>query len=108
MPNYNPALTRVLYDGAKVTVADSTLLTPFTTQAHVVGPDPSGNPPSITVQNKSALVATVQVSTDDVDADYVTYNTVAAGAVQPIPMPDGMFFRISLPSAPAAAVVVMR
>jgi hypothetical protein len=108
MPNYSTATTRALYDGAKVTLADSTLVTPFTTQAHVVGSDPSGNPPTITIQNKSALVATVQVSTDDVDADYVTYNTVAAGALIVLPIPDGLFFRLSLPSAPAAAIVVAR
>ena len=108
MPNYNTALTRALFDGAKATMADTTLLTPFTTQAFCVGPDPSGNPPTITIQNKSSEAAPVEISTDDVDADYVAFNSVAAGTVAVLPIPDGVFFRLALSAAPDAAIVVTR
>ena len=108
MPNYNPAITRVLYDGAKATMADATLVTPFTSQAFCVGPDPSGNPPSVTIQNKSSAAAPVEISTDDVDADYDAFNSVPANSVAVLPIPDGVFFRLALAAAPSGAIVVTR
>jgi hypothetical protein len=109
MPNYNAGLaTRSMWRGAGGVMADSTLVTPFTTNAYLISPDPSAVPPSITVDNPSSEAVVVQSSAVDRDAQYATLSTVAAGTSALISIPEGLYFRLSMAAAPSAGVTVTR
>jgi hypothetical protein len=108
MPNYNPALTRSLWAGAQETLADSTLASPYTTVAVFPGPDPSGNPPSLTFFNTTPVAAAIYVATVDADGNYVADGTVsvAAGAVLNVPAPFP-FVRALMAGAVASGTLVV-
>jgi hypothetical protein len=109
MPNYNAGLaTRSMWRGAGGVMADSTLVTPFTTNAYLISPDPSAVPPSITVNNPSSESVVVQASAVDVDAQYATLSTVTATTSALISIPEGLYFRLSMAAAPSASVTVTR
>ena len=107
MPNYNPALTRSLWAGGQETLADSTLASPYTTVAVAPGPDPSGNPPSLTFFNTTGEAATIQAANQDVDGDYVTFNSVAAGAVAVVPTGNVPFVRALMAGAVASGTLIV-
>jgi hypothetical protein len=108
MPNYNAGLaTRSMWRGAGGVMADSTLVTPFTTNAYLISPA-SAVPPSITVDNPSSESVVVQSSAVDREAQYATLSTVAAGTSALISIPEGLYFRLSMAAAPSAGVTVTR
>ena len=108
MPNYNVALTRSMWRGAGGVMADSTLVTPFTTNAYLMGPDPNSSDPAITVNNQSSETVNVQTSAIDVDASYANLSAVTAGTAALISIPEGLYFRLSMAAAPSASVTVTR
>jgi hypothetical protein len=107
MPNYNPALTRALWAGAQETLADSTLLTPFSTLAVAPGPDPSGNPPSLTFFNTTPVAATIQAANQDADGNYIAFNSVAAGAIAVVPTGNAPFIRALMAGTVASGTLIV-
>jgi hypothetical protein len=97
-----------MWRGAGGVMADSTLVTPFTTNAYLIGPDASSSNPAITVNNASSESVVVQASAVDADAQYATLSTVTAGTSALIPIPEGLYFRLSMAAAPSANVTVTR
>lgn len=105
MPNYSAAKAVTLNVGQSLVVADSTLTSPFTSQAIAVGREPGANA-VVAIFNTTPLTATIQGSWQDVDGSYVTTGvTVVSNACYYI-VSLGPFLRISLPSAPASGQVV--
>lgn len=106
MPNYNPSLTSALYVGGQKVLADSTLLTPFTSVAICVGRDP-GSDAVLTFTNPSTENAPVYAALVDADANYLPFATVMAGATQDVAT-GGKFVRLQLAAAPSAPITVAR